>query len=96
MIDTSYVSENSRGFKGKGSNRHPPAWFNATKYIAIGLQFPSMVLGGLALGYLMDLYLGTSPWLTAGMTLLALVGAFVQLIRTLQYLSGRKTGGRGR
>jgi F0F1-type ATP synthase assembly protein I len=54
------------------------------------VEFPSTILGGLALGYLLDLYLETSPWFVVTITLLSLVGAFMRLIYMLQRLSGDK------
>ena len=53
------------------------------KYLAIGLEIPSTIIGGLVLGYLIDLQFGTSPWVTVVMAVLGLVGA---VYRLLQYL----------
>jgi F0F1-type ATP synthase assembly protein I len=60
------------------------------KYAAAGLEFPSTVLGGLLLGYFLDGYFKTSPWLTAILTLLALIGSFVRLFQWINYFSRRK------
>ena len=46
--------------------------------------------GGLILGYLLDRYFDTSPWLVMTITLLALVGAFFRLIQTLRSFSDDK------
>lgn len=53
------------------------------KYLAIGLEIPSTIIGGLVLGYLIDLQFGTSPWVTVVMAVLGFVGA---VYRLLQYL----------
>ncbi len=66
------------------------AFVKFSKYAAIGLEFPSTILGGLALGYVLDLYFDTSPWFIMSLTLLALVGAFVRLIVMLRRFSGDK------
>lgn len=66
-----------------------PLFFKLGKYAAIGLEFPSTVIGGLFLGYLLDRYLATFPWLTAICTLAALVGAFVRLMQWLQRFSNK-------
>ena len=66
------------------------AFVRSSKYAAIGLEFPSTILGGLAFGYLLDLYLETTPWFVVTLTLLALVGAFFRLIQMLRHLSGDK------
>ncbi len=60
------------------------------KYAAAGLEFPSTVLGGLLLGYFLDGYFQTSPWFTAGLTLVALVGGFIRLFQWVNYFSRRK------
>ncbi len=60
------------------------------KYAAAGLEFPSTVLGGLLLGYFLDDYFKTSPWLTAILTLVALVGAFVRLFQWVNYFSRKR------
>lgn len=64
-----------------------PSFVKLSKYAAIGMEFPSTILGGLILGYLLDRYFDTSPWLVMVITLLALVGAFVRLIQTLRSFS---------
>ena len=73
--------------KEKGADKQDPILFRVAKYTAIGLQFPSMVAGGFFLGYLLDLYFDTSPWLMTVLTLLGLLGAFFQLFRLLKYFS---------
>ena len=61
------------------------------KYAAAGLEFPSTVLGGLLLGHFLDVYFKTSqPWFTAGLALVALVGAFIRLFQWVNYFSRRK------
>lgn len=53
------------------------------KYLAIGLEIPSTIIGGLVLGYLIDLQFSTSPWFTVVLAVLGFVGA---VYRLLQYL----------
>ena len=53
-------------------------------------SFPSTILGGFALGYVLDRLFETSPWFIVTTTLFALVGAFVRMIFMLQKLSGGK------
>ena len=55
------------------------------KYAAIGLEFPGTVIGGMVLGYLLDLYLDTSPWLAISMTLLAFFGACIRLVQLVKH-----------
>ncbi len=67
-----------------------PSFVKISKYAAVGMEFPSTILGGLILGYLLDRYFDTSPWLVMTFTLLALVGAFFRLIQTLRSFSDDK------
>jgi F0F1-type ATP synthase assembly protein I len=55
----------------------------------MGLEFAASVLGGLALGYLVDDWLGTKPWFFLLGTFGGLVGSvtrLVQLSRRLDHL----------
>ena len=57
------------------------------KYLAIGLEIPSTILGAVILGYFADSRLGTSPWLTVGFSILGFVGAVFRLIKYAEYFS---------
>ena len=78
---------------GEGTNRDAGVenfYLKIGKYAAAGLEFPSTILGGLLLGYFLDDYFKTSPWFTAGLTLVALVGGFIRLFQWVNYFSRRK------
>ncbi len=60
------------------------------KYAAIGLQFPSTIIGGLVLGYLVDKFLGTSPWGVTILTFVAFAGAVAQLIQWVRRFGNEK------
>ncbi len=47
---------------------------------ALGLEFSSAVIGGLILGYYLDEWLGTKPWLTMLGTFAGLGTAVVRMI----------------
>lgn len=47
---------------------------------ALGLEFAGSVLGGLVLGYYLDRWLGTSPWLMLVGTLGGMVTAVTRII----------------
>ena len=83
---------NNRGSDEKrGSDRggkEDALFVKIGKYAAIGLEFPSTVLGGLFLGYALDRYFNSSPWFTGSLTLLALIGAFIRLFQLLRRFSG--------
>jgi len=70
------------------SEKKSPPFANLAKYVAIGVEFPSTIVGGLFLGYLIDLYFDTSPWFTATLAILAFVGAVARLVQWLQHFSG--------
>jgi F0F1-type ATP synthase assembly protein I len=57
------------------------------KYLAVGLEIPSTILGAVLLGYVADSYFGTSPWLTVGFLVLGFVGAVFRLIQYAAYFS---------
>ena len=65
-----------------------PPFANVAKYVAIGVEFPSTIIGGLVLGYLIDLYFDTSPWFASALAFLAFVGAIVRLVQWLQRFPG--------
>jgi len=60
------------------------------KYLAVGLEIPSTIVGSLILGYLIDRWLGTSPWITVAASVLGFVGAVVRLTQYLKYFSDSK------
>ena len=84
------MNDRGNGNPSSGQENKTPPFVKFSKYAAIGLEFPSTILGGLAIGYALDQYFDTSPWFIMTLTLLALVGAFVRLIVMLQRFSGNK------
>jgi ATP synthase protein I len=72
----------------KEREKEPP-YLKYGKYAAIGLEFPSTVIGGLLLGYFIDQYFGSSPWFTVSLTLLALIGGFIRLFQLLKHFASR-------
>lgn len=57
------------------------------KYTAVGFEFPTTVAAGLFLGYYLDEYFGTRPWLVLVMGIAGLVVAFYRMIVLLRHLS---------
>ena len=57
------------------------------KYLAVGLEIPSTIVGSLVVGYLIDRWLGTSPWITIAASVLGFVGAVVRLTQYVKYFS---------
>jgi F0F1-type ATP synthase assembly protein I len=60
-----------------GKESQAPFLRRASLYLAVAFELPGTILGGLLVGYLLDNYFGTSPWLLITTTLLAFAGAFV-------------------
>jgi len=54
----------------------------------IGTQLVASTFGGLAIGYYLDRYLGTSPWFTIGLLLLGIAAGFFNI-----YTTAKKYGG---
>ena len=64
-------------------------------YLGVAFELPGTILGGLVLGYFLDVYLGTSPWLLIALTALAFVGAFVRLMKWVRFVANQRNGSRG-
>ena len=52
----------------------------AVQMAALGLEFSASVIGGLALGYYLDRWLGTDPWLLVTFTFGGMAGAMVRIV----------------
>jgi F0F1-type ATP synthase assembly protein I len=66
----------------------------ASLYLGVAFELPGTILGGLLVGYLLDNYFGTSPWLLITITLLAFAGAFVRLVHWSKYFAKERDGSR--
>ena len=64
-------------------------------YLGVAFELPGTILGGLVLGYFLDAYLGTSPWLLLALTALAFVAAFVRLMKWVRFFAKERNGSRG-
>ena len=49
-------------------------------YVVIAFELPGIILGALLLGYFLDNYLDTTPWLTVIFTVLAFIKGLMRLI----------------
>jgi F0F1-type ATP synthase assembly protein I len=49
------------------------------EYSSIGMMFPASILVGFAIGYFLDKWLKTSPWLTMGFILYGILAGFYNL-----------------
>ena len=73
-----------------GERRAEPSLVRTAKYAAFGLEFPGTIIGGLALGYAADYYLGTSPWFAVAATFTAFVAAVARLIQWVRRFGNEK------
>lgn len=71
------------------NNKQTPFLRRAGLYIAVGFEVPSTILGGLLVGYLLDRYFDTSPWLLISATFVAFVGACLRLVRWVKFFQER-------
>jgi F0F1-type ATP synthase assembly protein I len=81
------------GRPNSGSVTETPFLRRAGLYIAVGFEVPSTILGGVLVGYVLDNYFATSPWLLISVTLIAFVGASVRLVRWARFFSKRRHDG---
>ena len=54
--------------------------------LAVVTLFSSNILGGILIGYLLDRWLGTGPWLIITGIVMGLTGAIIGLIRVMNRL----------
>ncbi len=64
-------------------------------YLGIAFELPGTILGGMLVGYLLDDYFATSPWLLITLTVLAFAGALIRLVYWSRYFSRERDGDRG-
>jgi F0F1-type ATP synthase assembly protein I len=56
-------------------------------YLGVAFELPATIIGGLAVGYFLDKYFQTSPWLLISLTAIAFVGAFVRLVYWVRFFA---------
>ena len=54
------------------------------RYGAVAFEFSGGIAAGATIGWLVDRYLGSQPYGLVGVTLLAVVGGFIRLVRVLR------------
>jgi ATP synthase protein I len=65
-----------------------PSLRSLAELSSLGLILPSSIAVGLFLGYLLDKWLGTKPWLLLIFTVLGIVSGLVSLFRGLKKYRG--------
>ena|ERR671912_1006854 len=73
--------------KKPGGMRYPLVSRKAGILIAMALELPGSIIGGLFIGYLLDNYFNTSPWIMMALTTLGFTAACIRLVRWVRYFS---------
>ncbi len=64
-------------------------------YLGVAFELPGTIIGGLAVGYYLDQYFATSPWLLITLTALAFTGAIVRLVGWVKFFANERDARRG-
>jgi F0F1-type ATP synthase assembly protein I len=59
--------------------------------VAMALELPGSIIGGLFIGYLLDNYFNTSPWIMMALTTLGFTAACIRLVRWVRYFSEERS-----
>lgn len=76
--------------KNPGSAKFPLVSRKAGILVAMALELPGSIVGGLVIGYLLDVYFQTSPWLMMGLTILGFTAACIRLVRWVRFFSDKR------
>ena len=82
------------GRPNQRQNSQTPFLRKAGLYVGVAFELPGTILGGLLVGYLLDEYLGTSPWFLIAVTAIAFAGAFARLVRWVRFFASERDGSR--
>ena len=82
------------GRPNQRQNSQTPFLRKAGLYVGVAFELPGTILGGLLVGYLLDEYLGTSPWFLIAITAIAFAGAFARLVRWARFFASERDGSR--
>jgi F0F1-type ATP synthase assembly protein I len=74
-----------------GGMKYPIVSRKAGVLIAMALELPGSIVGGLFIGYLLDNYFNTSPWIMMALTTLGFTAARIRLVRWVRYFSEKRS-----
>lgn len=85
--------ENAGGSPNKArETKQIPFARRAGVYLGVAFELPGTIVAGILIGYFLDDYFETSPWLLLAITAIAFAGAFFRLIRWVRFFASRKDG----
>jgi len=61
-------------------------------YLGVAFELPGTILGGLVVGYFLDKFFNTSPWLLIALTAVAFAGAFFRLMQWVKFFGRQRSG----
>jgi len=61
-----------------------PPFVRYSKYGALAFEFIGTIMAGVFLGYQLDRYFGTDPWIVLGMTIAGTVIGFYRMVQILR------------
>ena len=73
-----------------GAVKYPLVTRKAGILVAMALELPGSIIGGLVIGYLLDQYFKTSPWLMMALTILGFTAACIRLVRWARFFADRR------
>ena len=82
------------GDRPNNQDDQTPLVRRAGLYLGVAFELPGTIIGGLAVGYFLDLYLGSSPWFLIALTAIAFAGAFMRLVRWVKFFARERDGTR--
>ena len=94
MLEATDV-ESIGGRSNRRQDSQAPFLRKAGLYLGVAFELPGTILGGIVIGYFLDKFLGTSPWLLIALTALAFAGAFFRLVRWVKFFGRLRDGSGG-
>ena len=76
--------------KNLGPGKHPLISRKAGILVAMALELPGSIVGGLVIGHLLDEYFKTSPWLMMALKILGFTAACMRLVRWASFFSDKR------
>ena len=80
------------GRPNRQNDSQSPILRSAGLYLGVAFELPGTIIGGLVVGYFLDEYFHTSPWLLITLAALAFIGAFVRLLRWVKFFARNRDG----